>query len=132
MRKTIVTSIIVLMICTVSCAEAADRVVASNEEYVVKMNDKGVFWIEDNVQNMTVPLEGKPTGQKKPLVSLEGKPTGQTGVYEVICGETTRKVVHNVAGISLIIEGAMKAPLHAKILTWLAKAIYDEMCARLK
>jgi hypothetical protein len=99
-------------------AEAAERVLDTLENggYIIKTNDNGDFWIEDNVHQMTQPLK------------IESRPTGRSGAYELICGTKTRVVVTSV-GLTISEITKLLSPVPAiPVVTKIGTVIYNAMC----
>jgi hypothetical protein len=123
MKKTIAMSVVVLFLTIgATTSFAADWIVASSDgdgNYILKMNDKGVFWIEDNVRGMTSPIT-------TPIIKIESFKTQQSGVYEIVCGAPTRYIVNNAADLFKILTARTSLP--TAIATWAGQAIDNGLC----
>ena len=112
-----------LVVAIFSCsAFAAERVVESleNGRYIIKTNDRGVFWIDDNVHNRRVQLTGAPVGNRG------------SGVYEIVCGDQTRRIVNNGADLAIILQAVKGFTWPTMVATWAGKTIYNELCEQFK
>ncbi|GHS93934.1 hypothetical protein AGMMS50276_05490 [Synergistales bacterium] len=120
MNKKVLMSIIVLTVATMFAvaAFAAGTTVVSSEGYVLKTNGNGIFWIDDNVNNRTVPIRIR----SLPVIE-SGKP--KIGYYELVCGSTTRVIVNSVADVAALLTNVS---LPAKVAIVLGKHVYNGLC----
>ena len=119
MKKKFVECIAVLLVVAMfsGAAFAAERVVESLEDgkYIIKTNDRGVFWIEDNVHHRTLQLTAEP-------VRVKGRP--QSGIFDVICGDQARRIVNDATTLSILLQKTLRG----KIAVWIGRTIYNELC----